>query len=596
MIWYIFYGLGLAILIAGILLYFSKKKSENGAVLFILAAIFLTTFVWYIPIELSQGVYSFPEGVLSAILQGVGVLKADGYSKNTDGAWWVYSLYSISIMILRIAVLPMIFGLVLSFFRLPYQLILNFIREKRAPYIFVGISEKNILIAKSLYEKESCRLIFVSTKASDEENPVALKEIGALVFDVGFSYLLTKIVKDSKRFDKTSPLKIFVFEENEEKNLFLLQELVSVLKNDKSRNTRIFVEIENLSWTNQNHIQEGFKEYTGLTVNFVRSYESFAYNNLYNNKIDKYYIDDSGRRLIKVLIIGINRVSLEMIKSITWLMQIPGYRLDLCAVGSGNYIDEFKFSYPGIVMSIDEYGYASYNLNMYEGIDYKSERFKEIINDYSDFTFAFIGENDSVANLNLSEYLITVRKRMNKDNNFIIQLKNDKKIALDKGDDDPFNHIIEVGSLSEVYSYDFITNSALENAAELVHLERQSQKAEDKRVSWSEYCKDEYMRGSTLARVLGIRYKLDVIDSLYGSDYSLLKTHEWKEAEHMRWNIYTWFLGMIRGNETDRKIGKIHSDLKAFDKLEERIKKYDEIEINEEIASAVRTKSFNTYK
>lgn len=584
--WYIFYGLGLIVLAVGIILFFSNKKRGRESVFGLIAVLFVVSFIWYIPIEISQDTYTVYEGILSAFLQGVAVLKADGYSKNTEGYWWVYSLYSASIMAVRIAVLPLIFGVILSFFRLPYQIFLNKIYKNRRPYVFIGVTNKNINIAKSLYMKEKCRLIFVAQKSAEDEKRTELNELDAFLFETGIGYVFSKIIKDDSRYSEKNPVQIFVFEETEEENLLYLQELADVLKADTKRHSRIYAETDRLYWNNQNGIQLNIEKDTMITVSFVRTCDNFAYNNLYNFNLLQNYVEKDQKKLVKVLMIGMDRFSLAMLKSMTWLLQIPGFKLELCAVDSGTYIEKFRFSYPGIELEADEEGMASYSLNLYENIDYGSKEFEDIINRHSDFTYAFINSLDSVTNSNLLDYLVTVRLRNKENNTYHIQIKNDSKTVFENLNNYPWDHVTEVGNLSEMYSYDFITDSEMEKAGRLVHTQRQLEKEEDKRVSWEYYCKDEYMRGSALARVLGLKYKIYVINKFYDGDYTLLKSESWMKAEHMRWSVYTWFLGIVYGEQSDRKLGKTHNDLKNYRYLDEKIKGYDAIDVNDEIVKA----------
>lgn len=584
--WIVFYIIGIMFLIVGSAVAVYKRKNSS-VVLYLLASIFFTLFIWYIPIETSKDIYSIPEGILSAFLQSIGSLKGDGYVKDIVQSGWIYTFYSTSIMILRIAIFPLIFSVVLLFFKTPYQLVVNSFQKYKKTYILIGMNTKNISIAKSIHEKGPCRLIFISEKGKAESLQESLNEIDALVFEKSIRYVWAKVVKDKKIFSEENPIEVFIFDESEEKNLRNLQEIGDIVAQDKYRNSKIYVESENLSWTNQNGIQKQFEEKTKIIINFIRVHEAFALNNLYNNNLLNESLSVNGIETIKVLLVGMDNYGMATLKCILWLVQLPGYKLEICTIDSGQYIDKFTNCYPEIKMEMDEPGVALYKIEMYENVDYQSKEFTNIINTQSDFTFAFLNGSDMSTNSNLVDVLSTIRARNKSGDNFNIHMKNDVASIFADILTYPWNHVTEVGTISEVYSFEFLTNSSIEKAARLVHEERQLHK--EKKTSWKSYCKDEYRRNSVFARVLSLRYKLTIIKSSYKEEYSLLSTYEWKKSEHMRWNVYTWLLGFVRGDvsvsesESEKKIAKVHADLIAFDDLELETQNNDAIDVNDNI-------------
>ena len=118
--------------------------------------------------------------------------------------------------------------------------------------------------------------------------------------------------------------------------------------------------------------------------------------------------------------------------------------------------------------------------------------------------------------------------------------------------------------------------------------------------SWVAYCNNEYNRHSVYARTLALKYKVDLIEQNYDSDYSLVsKDRTWKIYEHMRWNMYTRTMGyQVASKEMMDALGKldrdarsiamIHKDLILFEELSKEEQDKDGIVLTPEIVAELK--------
>ena len=581
------YFLGIVFAITGFVIYFKIKNRDNTdqrATIMLLFFMFLTIVIWYIPIELNQDIYTVPEGLLSAILQGVAALKADSYTKENLKNIAFTDLFSGSILVVRIIIIVFIFDAVNSFIGAPYKYYLNWRGRNKATYVFSDINDKTLNIAKSIGNNDQTRMIFACEKAPDAESLGVLKDIGALYFTKSICRIFKNQIKDKK----SDTIEVFIFGKNDGENISCLSELAEEIKEDKYRKTRVYVELNGTSQIIQNSISDRYGQYKRLIINFVRTADDFAYNNLYDTSIIANTIDKNGQKIIKALFIGSDAISLGMVKCILWLAQLPGYKLETEIISDKEFISEFRYSCPEIKDHSDISGLAVYSLEMHENIGYCTPEFARLIKENSEFTFAFVNSGDDINNFNIVADLLMLRKREGIVSDCTIQVRNDKVSAISKPKEESLKNMIIVGNRSELYSYSYLTNAPIENAARLLHEKRQKEKSIWDQKLWSEYCRNEYMRRSTYARALSIRYRLYIIRKYYNEDYSLLKNDMlWMMYEHMRWNVYMFTEGYIRSNIKDIHLGKTHNDLIPFDEIPDKRKLNDAISVDDEIVNSL---------
>lgn len=581
MYWMIFYTIGLAILVAGLLYYAMKGRKERNGLVWLFAFFFCVIFVWYIPIEGQKNTYSVPEAILSAVFRGIGSVKGDSYSKEVSiSVQWFESIYSISIMTVKLIIIFLTANVVLSLFKQPYQNIRNWSDRNKKTYIFYKVNSKTINIAKSVADREDARIIFFTDSVMSESERSSVESVKGIFFEKTPEYVFDKIIKAKELKRKGSRIEVFIFGDSDAENLQCMKRLCSNIK-DPEREVRVYIELVDASWDIRNDM---FVENAGsknLVINMVITEENFALNNLYSNSIFDNYVEEGHVKTIKLLFIGFDRCSEEMFKTALWLGQMPGFKIETAVIEQGNAYERLAYECPGIKDALDEAGMACYKISHFSGISYETRDFSEAVEKHIGFTFAFINTGNDITNCNIARQLMSCRIRNDIDAECVIQIKNETSVISDQKS---WSMIREAGKMSEIYTYDNITNSTIEKVTKMIHDIRQQEKkskdAEYTVIDWNDYCRDEYKRKSTYARSLAIRYKLKLIHKYHDGDYSLLESsRQWAECEHMRWNVYTWSLGFVKGNRTDLK-GKIHIDLIAFNDLPEKIQAYDYVKVD----------------
>ena len=610
--WLIFYIIGLIMLISGLLYYVIKGRKKRNGSLVLFAVFFFVFFVWYIPIENQRDFYSMPEAIIAAIFRGIGAVKGDSYSKETlNTAGWLESAYAISIMLVKLIILCLTVNVILWMLKRPYQNIRNWLGRNKKTYIFYKVNSKTINTAKSMADREDARIIFFTDSELSESEKSLVDSVNGIYFEKTPEDVFGKIIKIKELKRGGKRIEVFLFGDNDAENLQCMKKLCSNIRDwgkksnkdsdeDSDQNSdrnqegevRVYIELVDASWDIRNAIFPENAEFKNLVINTVITEENFALNNLYYNSIFDYYVEEENNKIIKLLFVGFDKCSDEMLKTALWLGQMPGFKIEITVIEPDNNYEKFLYECPGIQDAMDEAEVACYKISYFGGVNYESRAFSKVVEEHIDFTFAFVNTGSDMMNCNAARHIMSCRIRNGINAECLIQTKNEFSVIPAQ---ESWNMIHEVGKIDEIYTYVNITNSTIEEVTRKIHNIRQQEKKREKEqkgetykeISWNEYCKDEYKRKSTYARTLAVRYKLKVIEKYYDGDFSLLEnSRQWAIYEHMRWNVYTWSLGYVKGEKKDDSI-KTHDCLIAFSDLSEKIQAYDYIKVDKETCELV---------
>ena len=376
---------------------------------------------------------------------------------------------------------------------------------------------------------------------------------------------------------------------------------------------RVYVETNRTHWSlYDDYIKTVTAEKENLTINLVRTEENFIYNLLLKYSIFENAQPKNSSKLIKVVIVGYNYRNVEFLKAVLHLSQMPGYELKVALIDDGDHRNELKHIMPEISERGGGYGDSIYEFRCFTNIDYMSSDFDDLIrNELKDFTYAFINAGDDLLNsdIAISLNLLCIREGNKKPGSILVNVTDKNVCCEDKWNSGLINGISFVGDISEVYAYDFITMSLIEEATKKIHYVRQEENAAKdsgyKIKTWKEYCNNEYNRHSVYARTLSFAFKVKIIgeslkdnddDSIYAVTNS---SREWKVYEHMRWNVYTRTLGFVKApdyllnekKEVGRDIrnsAKVHHCLVPFDELPAKEQEKDSLTLTPEIVEILK--------
>ncbi len=604
-IWYAALLIGAGLFLCGICCALRRKNAGRGQFAKAAAFEFAAIWVMYIPEELyndipgSLPLLKIVESILTALLRAMNVYSGNGYQRLAYLGHPVFSsVYSSVVTAANILLLLFVAGLILRFLDGPFQRLRLFFRKRRYTYIFPSCNEKTFAIAGSI-EKENANILFACA-AHDlgTEDRQRIDSIRGIYVEDTAENLLRLLRK------KAAGIEIFLFGAEEEGNLAELEAICGALGEGDGAPTRIYVELSDTPWSLYDDFLKAHNSAEGdkLVINFVRTEENFAYNNLLKNSIFEHALPTEAPAVkeMRVLIVGMNERCLEMLKAVLHLGQMPGYRLTVMVIDDRAGRSVLREKLPEIYDECDREGDAIYRLLYRENIDFASDEFDRIIvEDYPDFTFAFVNAGDDLTNCSVAMRLNAFCRRNGRADDYRIQVSVKNRKLCRMWNPSLTRNLQFVGGTEDTYDYRFITMSDLEKGTVAIHKVRYP----EGKPTWISYCNNEYNRHSTYARTLSFKYKVKLLHDLYGNDdcYGIPSTDtKWKIYEHMRWNVYTRTLGYVLadralldadGNLDNelRGAAKVHNDLVDYAMLSKAEQDKDALQLTPEIVAILKS-------
>ena len=450
--WIVPFGLGMLLFLAGII-YPVLKKGSKGKYLAAAGFEFAATFVMYVPVVLFTGFaeqwerlerplqqfFRFAESVFTALVKSFSV----GYERvDIEGHGLCSGIYSTAILLVNIVRFLFVAGLIIQFFDGPYQRIRLFFNRRRRIYLFSVCSDKTLAIAGSIRGRKKALVFASSGKELDSVKKEAVDGINGIRLGSSLPDVVKKIIRYAPKTE------IFLFGEREEDNLAELDKVCGVTKPFPKARVRIYVELCETPWDafdgyseayllEQSRAFKGKKEKRSgspgpengeaeenFVINFVRSEENFAFNNLLKNSIFENAVERTeGVKDIRFLLLGMNERNLEMMKAVLHLSQMPGYRLTLMVLDASAKRAELRRKMPEIHNECGRVGDAVYKIIYRENVSFETDQFEEIVSkEFSDFTFAFINPGDDLMNASLAVRLNTLCYRNRRTDPYLIQV------------------------------------------------------------------------------------------------------------------------------------------------------------------------------
>ena len=647
----VFFVLGLTLFILGMYELLKSKETREERLIKSAAFLFIGNWILFLPVETLQAVgekfsvFDVFEGFFSALIKNFAVYFGNGFDRTSVEQYPVFSdLYIILQLMISSLLLVIAAGVLIGFVDGPAQYIKMMFGKKKDIYVFGECNEKNLLIAESIYHKnlknekytgKKRKILMIFSCGVDDistTNKKKIKEMNGIFVKDSLGVILMRIKSSAPR------LEVFLFSD-EMTNLENTDEVLKTLKDDCSAEVRIFVELADSPWCVFNNILDRYgydkKQQERVIINFIRDEESFVYNDLFRKSIfdhsipsndnleitydttfeneinerrkqeqkEKYtpLIRKTDRSSLEIkdiyaLIIGVNTVNIEMLKTLLHLGQMPGYRLNIAMIDKDDRLAEIKHAVRELQEDVDRYGDAVYHFRYEKNVDPFSLEFERLIFEkYPKFTFVFVNVGNDLDNVKIAMIMNALGYRLHRDGEYSLQTFVEKRSICDRWSPDLLRGIDLVGDLKERYDYDYIVLSDIENVTKKIHDVRYKGKR-----TWASYCNDEYNRHSVFARTLSFRYKVRVIDSEFQGDYTVVTLcPTWTCYEHMRWDMYTRTVGydfdsyglLTEDNRFDKKIrnlAKVHQDIRLYDDLEPDVKLQDGLELTDEIVRILK--------
>ncbi len=319
-----------------------------------------------------------------------------------------------------------------------------------------------------------------------------------------------------------------------------------------------------------------------------------------------------GIRDINVLLVGLGRYGSELLKSLCWLCQMPGYRLRVYVFdGAANAEDKFRAVAPELLDKSDpteeevQAGEAYYSIKFYNGIDVNAASFTTQVEQIPEhITLAFVTLGADSVNIDTALKLRRSFGKMygGKDIPLILTAvyNSDKTRYLNRGhilvgDKNEDYRIRFIGDTASRYSLANIQQARLEAMGEMCHLQWSVIFGDDDS-SWKAskvlYDYVEYNHVTSMGQAMYLIARQAVIAEMEDKPSAATLA----VYEHKRWNAFMRSLGyravptrLENGKEkvVKNNLTRIHSSLVPYDRLPEGEKAKDDRDL-EEIKRLVR--------
>lgn len=469
------------------------------------------------------------------------------------------------------------FSFVLSLFKNISAHIRYFASYFRDVYVFSEVNEKSLVLAADLKKRNKrIALVFMDVfEGTDEqyfESMEAVKKLDAICFrkDVlGVNF---------RNHSASRNITFFNISVNETENLDQALKLIEAYKDRE--NTRLYVfstKVESellLTEIDKGHMR----------VRRINEVQSLINRLLYENSgilFDSALEQEDGIKQITALVIGMGNHGTEMVKALSWMGQMDGYRMEVHAFDKDERAYE-KFCALAPELMSPEYngthvqGEAQYTIFIHPQMDVETITFVEKLREIRKPTYVMVALGDDDVNIRTAVSLRMWFERMGvhpviqaivyntQQTRALTGVKNYRGQAYD---------IEFVGDTETSFSADVIMDSELEEDA----LERHLKWGKEE-----EFWAYEYNYRSSVATAIHMRARIKC--GIPGADkreeeLTPQEKNALEELEHRRWNAYMRAEGYIFSGSKEKSsrndLGKMHHDLVDFSSLSEEEKRKD---------------------
>ena len=329
---------------------------------------------------------------------------------------------------------------------------------------------------------------------------------------------------------------------------------------------------------------------------------------------------ENNMREINVLIVGLGNYGIELVKTICWFCQMPGYRVNLYVFDKDKNCEEklravapdlVKKENNNISAELEARGEAYYWINCHNSaLNVHEAAFADQIEKLKDITLAFVTLGDDNVNIDIAIKLRRLFGRTSHDSiPFILpvvydsektaHLKKGMRFISDEGKKNPKEdyNIRFIGDTASRYSIANVEQLQLDRLGLACHFQW-TNRVEDAPNSYNEYNVFEYNRRSSIAQAMLILVRKRLEENGYvfyvdnngtGSqvkvaapdnnvEVTLQDENEIKKTlaiyEHRRWNAFVRGDGFVLVRDENGKprprnnAAKIHNLLVPYDELE----------------------------
>ena len=477
---------------------------------------------------------------------------------------WLSTGYQVWAATLFVSAPVFTFGVVLSLFKILTTYLNYFFARGKETYVFSELNEKSLALAEDIKSKnKNVLIVFTNVSEGKEENVYRLmegiKKLEAFCFKKDM--LTLNFVKRAKK--KT--ISLFVIGDDETKNL---DHALKLIKNYRScENVCIYVFCStSMSDLLLNSADKGLVKVR--RIHEARSFVNCLLNGQGEVLFHKRNGNSDGLKKISAVVVGMGARGTELVKALTWLCQMDGYKPEIHAFDQDPLAEE-KFSALAPELMSEDYngveieGEAQYKITVHSGIDVSTISFVKELEKINEATYVFVDLGKDDINIDTAVKLRMYFRRMGIDPIIQAVVFDPRQKAEFVGSEK--YEVQFIGGVESFYTQDNITEAKLEKQAR--DLCMKLGRKEDLRDNEHDY-------RAAIAAVIHMNVRAKCVipgadqerKEFTADEYSAIEA-----LEHRRWNAYMrsegYVFGVIKGNNGRDDLAKTHGGLTDYPSL-----------------------------
>ncbi len=435
-------------------------------------------------------------------------------------------------------------------------------------YIISELNDQSFALAKSIVSTNDGRkkLVIICGCTEDDaetkQKKLELKKLGIICFkrDI-IDFSIPKRNKNAvRKFFLIAPI------DNEDLNARNALSLMKKLEEDKNfnnKNSQIYV----FASAESNDILINTANTGKLKVRIVNDKKNIVWNNLRQDPLFDYAKEVNGVKEINVLLVGFGQYGAEILKTASWLTQLPGFELNIHIIDKDPDAEKkFTARVPELmkyngkkIKNEPYYNFIFHKSKDGSGIDVSSTEFVEILSSIKNIGRVYVSMGDDSFNIATA---IRIRRIFGR----CVEKDDVPKISAIVYSDEKAEAYKQNGMKNmkgEEFGIDLIGNYSERFSLSVVEQLDLDELALKFHTAWNsspEYIelfdKHSYYRRASLSEALYSKITAKTCEK-----FAINATDEEKASfEHLRWNAYMRSLGYVYGKKRD-DIAKVHPSL-----------------------------------
>lgn len=448
---------------------------------------------------------------------------------------------------------------------------------KRSLYVFSEINEASLAMAESIRQKDSaCLIAFTGVSAGSNYFSRQYHSRTELLDAICFRRSITAV--NWKLGSAKRKLTFFLFADNEQQNIqdaLLLRDCYGM-----DANASLYILCSGMD----SQLLFSVTSDCRMRIRRLDPVRDLIYQNLYQSGIRLFRTakpDGSGEKLISAVILGLGRHGTQMLKALSWVCQMDGYRLRVhCFDQSPDAALRFSALCPELMdpqhNGVIRPGDAQYEIVIHSGIQIGSSAFDQKIRKIGTVTYVLASLGSDQENVEAAVKMRTLCLQLGSMPAIDAIVSSSQETETLQKATNYGGHSFRIqfiGSTKSLFSWETLFDNELERQALQRHLKWGSEES-----FWAY----EYHYRSSVAAAIHLKMcQLCWIPGICGDAKKM--TPRQKQAlmvlEHRRWCAYMRSEGFMFSGSTDpasrNDLAKLHNDLVPFQMLSQEEKEKD---------------------